>query len=170
MRNIVNLPEGRVAFSFIDTSSRATFQKITQSYCLCFNDEGKILVGKRDHHTFRNYGLPGGTIEEGETPEDALHRELMEEVNVVLGDFKLLGAQHCEFLDTDKEPIIQLRYVGIIKELQSLTVDPDTGYMWERIFVEPEKVNEYLGWGSIGDHIAKRAKQWFIRRNDDREN
>ena len=49
------------------------------------NIEGKILICKmpRDRGVFPGqWGLPGGGIEEGETAEMALHRELQEEVGL----------------------------------------------------------------------------------------
>ncbi len=43
----------------------------------------KILIAKRGYGEFKGmYEFPGGKIEEGETPEEALKRELLEEMNV----------------------------------------------------------------------------------------
>ncbi|PKE34869.1 8-oxo-dGTP diphosphatase MutT [Macrococcoides caseolyticum] len=52
--------------------------------------EGKILCAQRNEHTSLPlmWEFPGGKIEENETPEDALKRELMEEMKceITVGD------------------------------------------------------------------------------------
>src|SRR5208283_3496077 len=46
--------------------------------------EGKILVCQRTRHQTMplKWGFPGGKIEDGEQPRDALHRELEEELGI----------------------------------------------------------------------------------------
>lgn len=49
--------------------------------------EGKVLaVSRKDNH--EDLGLPGGKIDPGETPEEAVRREVLEETGVVLGRIK----------------------------------------------------------------------------------
>jgi nucleoside triphosphatase len=57
---------------------------------LIVNDEGKILIA-RSHKWFDKYTLPGGHIEVGETMQEALKREVREEVglDVEIGDMLL---------------------------------------------------------------------------------
>src|SRR3954453_17808041 len=51
---------------------------------LILNQEGKILVCQRTRHQVMpmKWEFPGGKIEEGEQPRDALHRELEEELGI----------------------------------------------------------------------------------------
>lgn len=55
--------------------------KDIQIYCavtLCFNDKNEILLASRRNSTTK-FGMPGGKIEEGETPEECAIRETFEE-------------------------------------------------------------------------------------------
>ncbi len=46
-------------------------------------NEDKILIAKRGYGEFKGmYEFPGGKIEKGEKPQDALKRELLEEMKV----------------------------------------------------------------------------------------
>lgn len=65
---------------------------LTRVYALAFTDDGRILlVG-----TFQGeseYWLPGGGIEAGESPVEALRRELMEEAAATVNALKRIGVQ-----------------------------------------------------------------------------
>ncbi len=50
--------------------------------------DGKLLLMKRDKFGQKFYSLVGGGIDDGETPEQALHREVLEESSVVIADLK----------------------------------------------------------------------------------
>lgn len=55
--------------------------------------DNKVLLFKRSPEETTNpgkYGMLGGHIEKGETPEEALKREIKEEAGVELGKFKKL--------------------------------------------------------------------------------
>jgi len=54
--------------------------------------EGEVLLIRRAGRTFHNYwALPGGRVEEGETVEEALIREIKEEVGVNAIPAAILG-------------------------------------------------------------------------------
>ena len=47
---------------------------------MILNDENKILVGKRLDHPSGHWQMPQGGIDENENPEDAVWREMKEEI------------------------------------------------------------------------------------------
>jgi putative (di)nucleoside polyphosphate hydrolase len=47
---------------------------------MLFNQEGKVFVGKRIDQTVEGWQMPQGGIDQGETPSQAVRRELQEEI------------------------------------------------------------------------------------------
>lgn len=63
--------------------------KIRKAVCLLYFDTtGEVLSVKR--LKTNNYGLPGGKVDKGETPKDALVREIKEETNLNLDKKQLI--------------------------------------------------------------------------------
>jgi 8-oxo-dGTP diphosphatase len=80
------------------------------------NDRGEILLYMRDNKPgipFPNHwDLIGGHVEEGETPEEALVREVKEELNYTLKDYKFFRKYECP--EGDAYPNIKYIYYGRI--------------------------------------------------------
>ncbi len=62
------------------------------------DDEGRVLLLKHRFRPSPGWGVPGGFIEEGEQPEEALRRELREEVELEVKHVKVFTTR------TFKEP------------------------------------------------------------------
>jgi mutator protein MutT len=58
-----------------------------------FNDKGEVLLLKHRFRPGSGWGLPGGFIEKGEQPIDALRRELREEIGLEIDDVKVFAAR-----------------------------------------------------------------------------
>ena len=80
------------------------------------NDKGEILLYLRDNKPdipFPNYwDLIGGHVEEGETPEEALVREVKEELDINLTDYTFYKKYEC--LTGDAYENIKYIYSGKI--------------------------------------------------------
>jgi 8-oxo-dGTP diphosphatase len=89
-------------------------------------DDGRILLGQRSEA--KSYPLkwefPGGKVEPGETPEEALARELNEELGIEIADARLYMRETIPYSDLR-------RY-----DLSYFIVESWTGELENRIFKE----------------------------------
>ena len=64
-------------------------QLVTQALGLCFTADGLVVLVTMDG---RQWTFPGGSIARGETPEEAVRREVLEEVGLRPQQLQHLGA------------------------------------------------------------------------------
>lgn len=81
--------------------------------------EGKILLIKKANGPYANkLDLPGGTIEFCERPEDALKRELLEEVGIEVLNYELFDADSVSFQwDFKEDTLIKVHHTGIFYKI-----------------------------------------------------
>lgn len=85
------------------------------AYALIIEDNSILLIKKNGGPYHGKLDLPGGTIEFGERPEEALKRELLEEVGIEIKEYNLFDTESV-FFDWDyKEKNVQLKvhHIGI---------------------------------------------------------
>jgi 8-oxo-dGTP diphosphatase len=69
---------------------RFTQQRFTVTVgAIISDDAGRVLLFRHRFRPGSGWGMPGGFIEPGEQPEEALRRELREEVELEIQDLKL---------------------------------------------------------------------------------
>lgn len=120
------------------------------AYCFC---EGKLLVVfDKDKKT---WAPPGGHIESGETVEEAVVREVLEESNMRVLKHAPLGFQAI----TEPTKITkQSRSVCIVEPIGPFVADPD-GDIIDIKLIDPKDAKQYFDWGEVGDHLLKRAME-----------
>jgi ADP-ribose pyrophosphatase YjhB (NUDIX family) len=135
--------------------------KCTQSYGACFYN-GNIILCK----TFsKTWILPGGTIEPGESYEQALIREIKEESNMKVLNFQPLGYQ--KVWNDQTEPFYQLRFYCQVEPYGEFEYDTaeDGGHVESIWQIIPSQAADLLNWGEIGDQIIGRATDMHGRYN-----
>jgi hypothetical protein len=125
-------------------------KKTTQAYGVCFYGDNMVIGfgGKK-----KNWGLIGGTIEKGETFEDTLKREIIEESNMEVVGFVPVGYQE---VIHGKKYKIQLRYACKVTPLGAFVKDP-AGSVTEIKLIDPKTYKKYFDWVVVGERIMERA-------------
>lgn len=98
-----------------------TFYRVSIK-ALIKDSTGRVLLCKENSN---NWSLPGGGINHGETPLDALRRELFEELN--LKDFKLAlpSSTHTVFLEEKNAWLMWLVYQVHANNLREISPGPE---------------------------------------------
>lgn len=88
-------------------------------------DDGKILLIKKSGGPYDGkLDLPGGTIEFCEKPEDALKRELLEEVGIEVNEYELFDANSVAFEWQFKEDtLVKVHHTGIFYKVSNYKND-----------------------------------------------
>ncbi|OGM02525.1 hypothetical protein A2115_00905 [Candidatus Woesebacteria bacterium GWA1_41_8] len=108
-----------LVWSDLDTFDGLEPKKMRQIYGVCFYND-KIVVGKGSRRG--KWNLIGGTIEEAETSQEALKREIQEESNMRLLSWRPIGNQ--EVVPPKGESFHQLRTVCLVEPIGKFEKDP----------------------------------------------
>lgn len=76
------------AYLDLDGDFEPLRSSVTAVACVCFTHEGRIVLTQ---HIGGGFDLLGGKVEQGETIEDALHREALEEAGVLISEWRYFG-------------------------------------------------------------------------------
>lgn len=94
------------------------------AYGIIIKDEQILLIKKSGGPYDGKLDLPGGTIEFCEKPEEALKRELMEEVGIEIKEYELFDADSVAFEWQFKEDIlVKVHHTGIFYKVLNFVND-----------------------------------------------
>lgn len=135
-------------------------------YALAFTDEGRILlVGAGAEEDAGWWWLPGGGVEEGESAEQALVRELQEEAGAAVHDLEFLGYRSVD------DPVEGLSHIAMY--WCQVTV-PDSFVprceVTRNLFVLREQFLDHLFWAEdpAAAHLLELATETARRRSTPR--
>ncbi len=121
------------------------------SYGLIRQDNKILLIKKVSGPYDGKLDLPGGTIEFGETPEDALKRELLEETGLEIKKYSLFDADSVCFKWPYKEDLtLKVHHIGIFYEItdyegnikNNILIDEQNDDSLGASFYEIDKLNK----------------------------
>ena len=124
------------------------------AYCFC---DGKLVIVYSDEKGY--WTPPGGGIEEGESVEEAIMREVAEETNM-----RVLTQVPISLLtiSESKKLIHQARVACIVEPVGPFVSDPD-GEVTEIKLIDPLEVANYFDWGRGGVRQIERALEAYAR-------
>ncbi|MFH1178112.1 MAG: NUDIX domain-containing protein [bacterium] len=140
-----------IPFVYRDTDSPDELkgEKIKGVHAYCFCDDKLVVVYAEEKKT---WGPPGGGVEPGETFEEAVVREVLEETNMRVLKQQVFG--YLEAFEPDRT--LQTRSVCIVEPIGEFVSDPD-GDVTEIKLIDPKEINQYFDWGKNGERQLERA-------------
>lgn len=125
--------------------------KILQGvHALCFYGDKMVVV----YSEAKGYWTPpGGGIEPGESYEQAVVREVMEETNMKVLHQELIGYQD---IYEPERVIRQTRSFCLVEPAGDFDTDPG-GDVTKIKLINPKNYKKYFDWGEIGERIMERA-------------
>ena len=122
------------------------------------NPEGKVLLVK-SHKWFDNYTLPGGHIEIGETMQQALKREVKEEVGLDVEVVEFLTMQEAIFAKEfyKKKHFIFFDFLCRVGDQQvKLDQDEIQDYVWEYPGAAFNRNLDSFTWKTLSKYMQTR--------------
>lgn len=140
IEDTVELPSGEVAdYVLVEMGKGA-------ASCICQREDGKFLVQKEYSYPPDEwlYQFPGGGIEEGESEEKGVQRELAEEAGYQAGSLMKLG----KYL-TNNRKSRQWMHVYLGRELVSFELENDLEEEFETFWLREDEIDTLIKQGAV---------------------
>lgn len=128
-------------------------RRLQTVHAFCFCNGKMVLV----NHPVFGWQPPGGGIEKGETIEQAIIREVLEETNMKVVFQKIIGFQD---VYEPKGIMRQTRSFCIVELCGDFVRDPD-GDIQEIISIDPKDYTKYFNWNEVGDYSMQKALEYL---------
>ena len=131
------------------------YPKISPAIIVAIKNKDKLLMSRYARGTYRNYALIAGFVEIGETFEDCVRREVMEEVGLKVKNIRYYKSQPWAFSDTEM--------IGFTAELDGDdTIRLEEDELSEAGWFTRDEIVEYGPYISVGHEMMKAFKDGKI--------
>lgn len=146
-----------IIFDVFFTHDFSLAKNPTQCYGFIFDEDQKILIVSSDGVS---WNIPGGTVENGETLEETLIREIYEEaaVHIEPASIKPFFYQTTTIEETSEFEGSQLRYIAQVKSMEKFVKDPGGSTQFQK-FIAVSELPDYIKWSGLEHEIVKRLKK-----------
>lgn len=124
---------------------------ILKAHAVCVWDNKLLLV---NHSEWDIWGIPGGSRDSGESIEQTLIREVQEETNCDVLDYKPIGYQ--KIISPDNEIHYCLQYLCAVKPIGDFEADP-AGNINKIIWINPDDFKKYIEKKEFKEVVIQRA-------------
>lgn len=140
-----------VVYIHTETFDSIPDKLILKAHAVCFYDNKILLV---NHSEWDIWSIPGGTRNENESIDQTLAREIKEETNCEVLDFKPISYQ--KIISPDGNTHYRLQYICNVKPLGEFEAD-SAGSVCKIIWIDPENFKEYIEKKEIRKAVLQRA-------------
>lgn len=138
-------------YNDLDNLHEVEGKNVIGVYAYCFYDDKLVIVNENGYT-----GNPGGGLEDGESIIDGLHREIKEETNMKILQFKPVGIH--ETIRPSGESVFYIRFACLVEPEGDFKKDPAGDVIGIR-FIDPSEFIELCdsSWGKMADRMLERA-------------
>lgn len=130
------------------------YPRISPAVIMAVTRGNKILLARSGHRKFSFYSVLAGYVEVGETLEECVKREVLEEVGLSIKNIKYFGSQSWPFTNSLMIAFTAEHASGKIRVDQNEILDAD--------WFSPDNLPQLPGWGSIARQLVDSFVQQTV--------
>lgn len=147
-----------------DLLDSKNFTNIRKVRCIALDENKNVCMVSNEG--IDNWMLPGGTVEKNENLILALRRELQEEADIEIRNYKLIGFLEMKSVNNITNYIwsrTEMWFVAKVTKILPQTEDPAVGFVLHRdFFTIEEMAHEFVRYGKISDFLVDYLKKLKI--------